>query len=194
MIATDAMTGEGTAVEYRGKVRGRDRETSWEAAKAQTNTKTAALQIRIYESLLSRGPATHEELLIRLGGTATPSGIRTRAHELEVAGWVRPQDVDDEGELILAGEHGSGILTRPTLAGKPATVWRAVTDDEPAPPVREPEPPTPKPAKHDHARGLAAAQARAEWELGSASWADLIVAAYLNPEVAEKLLAEEMED
>lgn len=192
MIDTDATKGEPTAVEYRGKVRARDRDTSWEAAAAQTNTKTAALQQRIYLSLRDHGPATHEELLIRLGGTATPSGIRTRSHELEVAGWVREERTPDPSDPSSTPRYLT--VKRPTLSGHPSTVWRAVLDSEPAPPPREPEAPAPKPAKHDHARGLAAARALAGWELGSESWASLLIEAYLNPEAAEARLREEMED
>jgi len=34
----------------------------------------------------------------------------------------------------------------------------------------------------DHEQRIAAARARAHWELGSSSWADIILRAYFNPE------------
>lgn len=188
MIATDATTGAPDSTEYRGKVRARDRDTSWEAASSQTNTKTAALQILIYRELLEYGPKTDEELLIRIGRLqpVSPSGIRTRRHELELAGWVREARVVDDSP---AGSH---TLKRPTLNGHPSTAWRAVRDDEPAP---EPQPkaaPKPKPVKLDHERGLKIARRLSAWEIGTPSWADLLIAAYLDPAAAEAKLDAEM--
>lgn len=40
----------------------------------------------------------------------------------------------------------------------------------------------------EHDRRMDAARARAEWELGDASWAGVILAAYLNPEANALLL------
>lgn len=52
--------------------------------------------------------------------------------------------------------------------------------------------PPPLPLTEDHAARLAAAQRIAEWELGDPSWADVIVAAYLNPDQAAAELARQM--
>lgn len=189
---TQATEAEPDAVEYRGKVRARDRETSWEAASAQTNTKTAALQKIIYFELLSHGPKTDEELLISIAGRVkvTPSGIRTRRHELEVAGWVREERQPDPSDPSPTPRYLT--VKRPLLSGKPGTVWRAVTDDEPAPAPQPPAAPKPKAAKLDHARGLAIARRLSGWEIGDPAWADLLITAYLDPAAAEARLAEEM--
>lgn len=125
--STPAMTGDGAAVEYRGKVRPRDRETSWEAAGEQTNTKSAILQKQLYALLLIQ-PRTHDELhaeLCREGVACSPSGVRTRMHELEIAGWV-----------------SATTDRRPSDLGGPSTVWRAVLDEEPEAAVPEPPKPT----------------------------------------------------
>jgi hypothetical protein len=42
---------------------------------------------------------------------------------------------------------------------------------------------------HDHEARMAAARARAEWELGDPSWADVILGAYWNPEESNEDLA-----
>ncbi len=46
----------------------------------------------------------------------------------------------------------------------------------------------------DNEERRAQAFARAEWELGDSSWADIILFAYWNPEEDKKELAEEMGD
>jgi hypothetical protein len=118
-ISTPATTGEPEAVVLEGKVRDRDRDTSWEAAAAQTNGKTAELQKRLYDLLLMDGPMTDDELRARLRFLKVPhtrSGVSTRRCELWLAGWVVPT-----------------AKRRQSDAGKGATVWRAVRDDEPAP-------------------------------------------------------------
>jgi hypothetical protein len=43
----------------------------------------------------------------------------------------------------------------------------------------------------DHEERMAAARARALWELGDPSWAAVIVRAYLRPDEDRRLLAEE---
>lgn len=156
-------------LDYRGKVRARDRETSWIAASAQTTTKTAALQILIYELLIDSGPLTDDAIRAQLtadGHHVTPSGIRTRRHELFLAGWVVATDKRGLSEM-----------------GSPATVWRAVTDEEPAPAPRPEQPPQPatRHASGVSAKGLDAARIVAHRQLGDADWADLIIQAYLNP-------------
>lgn len=175
---TPATEGAPEAVEYRGKVRPRDRETSWDAASAQTNDKTGALQVLVYEALRGNGPMTHGGIISALsrdGHAITESGVRTRTAELLHAGWVR------------AVEGRKGVS--PT--GRPATLWRAVLDGEPAPIVQPPlpsPPATPKTATLDHAEGILVARRWAAWEIGDASWADRIVEAYLEPERIGKLL------
>jgi len=130
-LQTAAMSGAPETVELAGKVRARDRETSWQAASAQTNGKTAALQVYIYNLLYHYGPRTDDELRasLRMRDFAhTRSGVSTRRSELELAGWVRATDE-----------------RRPSDAGKASTVWRAVLEDEPAGdprPAAEPRKPT----------------------------------------------------
>lgn len=121
-ITTPATSGDPAAVTLERKVRDRDRDTSWEAAAAQTNGKTAELQRSIYELLLMVGPMTDDQLRARLRFLKvahTRSGVSTRRFELELAGWVRATDERRQSD-----------------AGKMATVWRAVRDDEPAPEPR----------------------------------------------------------
>ena len=130
-LHTAATLGDPEAVEVAGKVRARDRDTSWEAASAQTNGKTAALQVYIFEILSSMGPMTDDNIrrVLRVNRIPhTRSGSSTRRFELEMAGWVRATDE-----------------RRPSDAGKASTVWRAVRDDEPAGdprPAAEPRKPT----------------------------------------------------
>ena len=116
------MRGPADGVELAGKVRARDRETSWEAASAQTNGKTAELQRHIYAMLSARGPMTDDQIRARLRMYSIPhtrSGVSTRRFELELAGWVTATDARQKSD-----------------AGKLSTVWRAVRDDEPAPAPR----------------------------------------------------------
>lgn len=196
-MQTPATDGAPEAVEYRGKVRPRDRDTSWDAASAQTNTKTGALQALLYEILRERGPRTHDELMLELDGIQqpySPSGVRTRMRELELAGWVR-------AVAILEGEHAGEVLKRKSANGHPATVWRAVLDSEHAPEPRKPEAPKPPRTKGpllgdestpEHAAGLAAARRLARWEIGDADWASRLIRAYLDPEGTNARLNEEM--
>jgi hypothetical protein len=44
----------------------------------------------------------------------------------------------------------------------------------------------------EHDRRMAAARARASYELGDSSWAGVILAAYLNPDADGRALAEEL--
>jgi hypothetical protein len=44
----------------------------------------------------------------------------------------------------------------------------------------------------DYEDRLEAARARAAWELGESSWADVILDAFLDPEASREALAEEM--
>ena len=121
-LTTPATTGSPEAVVLDGKVRDRDRDTSWEAASAQTNGKTAELQRHIYNLLVARGPMTDDQIRARMrmhGVQHTRSGVSTRRFELELAGWVKATPERRQSD-----------------AGKPSTVWRAVRDDEPAPEPR----------------------------------------------------------
>jgi hypothetical protein len=86
-------------VEYRGKVRGHDPDTSWKAAKRQTRGNTARLQDHLWNLLVRYGPMTDDELWSRYVKQssrspvryrwASPASVRTRRHELGVAGRVR---------------------------------------------------------------------------------------------------------
>jgi hypothetical protein len=181
------MSTDETTTDYRGKVRARDRETSWEAASRQTDGKREQIQRRIYATLEQYGPMTDEQLWLAIGSDqygvrradgrevfskTTPSSVRTRRHELELLGWVTATDE-----------------RRPTLAGSPAVVWRAVLDGEPAPAPRPkrrgktPQQPTEAVLVRDttpQREGLAAARRWAEWNLGDPAQADAIVRAYLD--------------
>jgi hypothetical protein len=44
---------------------------------------------------------------------------------------------------------------------------------------------------HDHDKRMAAARARAEWELGDESWAGLILGAYFHPDEDTEALRDE---
>ena len=193
-MQTTATAGAPDSVKLEGKVRARDRDTSWHAASLQTNGKTAAMQVRIYRALTEHGPATDEELLLRLGGDqytfkgrttgVTRSGLATRRHELERAGWVT--NALEAAPASVGARHGGQpvmqVAKRRTLSGCPATVWRAVADDEPAPAKREPAPARPAPAAGatDDER-MAAARRLSQWEIGTPEWAEVIIDAYLNP-------------
>lgn len=50
------------------------------------------------------------------------------------------------------------------------------------------------PRPEDHEERMAAARARALWELGDPSWAGVIVTAYLHPEDDSRALAAEKGD
>lgn len=69
------------------------------------------IRARCLHVLRTRGPSTHEQILSAFadkGWDASPSGVRTRCHELAEAGLAR-----DTGEI------------RPTSCGRPACVWAA---------------------------------------------------------------------
>ena len=161
----------------RTRVRTNDRQTSWDAASAQTEGKVAEVQAAVMDCLhrvasiyapryrTSNG-LTDAQLCDRLG--YSPSSVRTRRHELEMAGWVTP---------VLDG-------TGTVLKRQGQTVWRAVADDE--------EPPEPasrgRRGETKHERGLAAARRLGRWEWGADEYADKVLAAYLNPEAAHAAL------
>lgn len=86
-----------------------DPDTSHEAASSVRRAKVREVQAAILDQL-RRGPMTDEELLhatARMVGQCSPSGLRTRRHELVASG-----QVEDSGE------------TRPTASGRSAVVWR----------------------------------------------------------------------
>jgi hypothetical protein len=186
------------ATDHRGKVRARDRDTSWEAASRQTNGKVAELQALIYTALQKYGPMTDEELMLKLGRLTpvSPSSLRTRRHELELMGWVTNYVAPAVDPKSPTG-FSDRVVKRRTLKGSPSTVWRAVRDNEPAPEPRTKA--TPSRAKgdgqreHSHERGMTAARAVAQWEIGDASQATRIVRAYLDPEGELARLREEMD-
>lgn len=164
-----------------GMVQSRARSGSWEAAARQTSTKRAALQRRIYEQLRVYAQGlTDEQLFVRLGGVGgvTPSGVRTRRNELERLGWVTE----------LRDENGMPVK-RKLLSGSKGQVWRAVRDGEP--PIDIAMSAAEERRLKAHKRGMAAAEALAEWELGDSSIVFAIISAYLDPETAEAMLAEE---
>jgi len=173
--------------EFKGKVRARDPETSWESAARQTPTKTAALRARIYEALSGR-PMTDEELLISAGRitSTSPSGVRTRRHELVLAGFVSELR-DDDGQTVK----------RDTLGGSPSIVWQVARSAsvEQVLAVKRPRTVKAEPvAPHDHERGMDAARRLSLWETGMPTWADMLINAYLNPEETERKIDEEQEN
>lgn len=99
-------------VDYYGKVRDRDPETSWLAAGRQTRTKTQKLRNELLVILQTVGPLTHEELVAfrselrkrypDLYKPSSESGIRTRTKELERDGRVRI--ADELGRTRMDGE------------------------------------------------------------------------------------------
>jgi len=102
-------------VEYRGTVRTRDPETSWDAAGHQDETKADLIKGVIITLFKAYGPMTDETLVDRVEAYAwmhpgvprvTPQNIRTRRKALQVAGQVQ-----DTGRRA------------PTRAGATATVW-----------------------------------------------------------------------
>jgi len=107
------MTGQ-----FDGIVRDRDPETSWDAAARQTDERVNHLQAAISVILGTRGPLTDEQLVDEYDAyrasrprvlAVTPQSIRTRRHELHVAGKVRP-----------TGQR------RATRSGSSGTVWELV--------------------------------------------------------------------
>lgn len=107
-------------VEYRGKVRARDVETSWAAAQRQSDVRVDAVKVVILSLLGAYGPTTDETLVDRYEAYAwthpsipkvTPQSIRTRRHALKL-----------ENKVTDTGRRA------PTRAGSTATVW-AVADD-----------------------------------------------------------------
>lgn len=190
-----------TMTDTRTRVRANDRDTSWAAAAAQTEGQVAAVQRSIYEALEDLGPMTDRELEDLVG--ASPSSVRTRRRELEVAGWVTP----------LLDDRGAVVTQRAKLKGgklsQPQTTWRAVRDDEEPPPVRETGPQraarlraeaaAQEPAADAevadaarHERGMAVARRASIWHTGDDEWASVIVDAYLHPERVTAELDREM--
>lgn len=95
----------------RDKVRRNDPGTSFEAATQQSPEGSRVLY-RAIQILLSRGPHTDDEMMDALKAhdfPFTPSGLRTRRKELQVAGWVK-----DSGERRLSN------------AKQPSIVWELV--------------------------------------------------------------------
>lgn len=160
------------------KVQRNGQDTSWDAALLQTPAKSARLYREIRDTLKREGPLTDEELEFHLTAydtSKTPSGIRSRRNELVQTGWVTKARGDDGQVLKRRGESGS-----------PRIVWRLVAEGE------EVEVPTTNGERvpqgtvlvqhRDHDAGMVAARRLAAWDIGDASWAGLIVDAYLNPE------------
>ncbi len=98
----------------RTRIRAFGQQTSFDAATSISPAKALAHYRLIYRYLLDYGPLTHEDLIDLLkqdGYTVSDSGIRARAAELKMAGWIKD----------------SGIKGR-TKAGHPAVKWRAVPE------------------------------------------------------------------
>lgn len=174
----------------RTRVRENDRQTSWDAAVAQTRGKVAEVQRHIVECLRRDAMLTAElgDDADQLGMTdreleawlpsVAPSSVRTRRHELELAGWVTPL-VTTEGIVV---KRRSRIGMR--WVGGPQVAWRAVADDE-DPPERASRG---RRGETKHERGLAAARRLGRWEWGADEYADRVLAAYLDPAAAHERL------
>lgn len=106
-------------VDYAGKVRATDPDTSWLAASLQSRSKTEQLQDHLYEILLTSGPMNDDalfhkyeklrDLQPRRFRDTTKTAVRTRRKELQRAGRVE----DNKTKA-------------PSDAGGPSTVWRAI--------------------------------------------------------------------
>jgi len=101
--------------EFRGKVRNRDVEASWEAAATQTRSKSGIVQEVILWLFAKHGAMTDERLveLYREESVTresiprvTPQSIRTNRHTL----WV-------DAKVTNTGERGR------TRLGNTATIW-----------------------------------------------------------------------
>jgi len=164
----------------RTRVRENDRQTSWDAAAAQTAGKVAEVQAAVMGALRSFGDMTDAELVAFLEGIPA-SSVRTRRHELEMAGWVTPVTHDD---VVVRRRPSRSLVAK---GGMPGVVWRAVRDDE--------EPPAPssrgRRGETKHERGLAAARRLGRWEWGDEAYADAVLAAYLDPAAAHERMDRE---
>lgn len=105
-------------VELRGKVRDRDRDTSWDAAARQTDARTATVKSTVITMLRRYGAMTDEQLFDRYEAAAymdldipkvTAASVRTRRHELHV-----------ESKVTDTGRRDR------TRAGSTAIVWAVV--------------------------------------------------------------------
>ena len=160
------------------------RSTSFQAAHEQSQGKLSILYGAIADMLAIHGPMTDEKIARNLSDTFPPSSIRSRRNELVMAGWVTE----------LRDEHGS-VVRKPGATGKPCTVWRIVQPGEghtvPAPTRANTGPRLGDLEAPEHHKGVAAAKRAAEWRLGFGYMADLVVAAYLNPDKTNAELDDE---
>lgn len=161
------------------------RSGSFEAALHQTKGKRAELYAGIMRSL-AQDAQTDEQLEANLRGnyglTVTPSGVRSRRNELVLAGWVTE----------LRDKAGVPVKRR-NRYGSPCQVWRVVEpgEDHTPPKPRATGPRLGDTNAPEHEAGLAAARRWADWNVGDASWADSIIAAYLSPAETQAKLTEE---
>jgi len=113
-------------VDFEGKVRARDPETSWDAAKRQTRVRGEKLRAEIVLILDVVGPMTDDELYafrerirpsLPTWKAASPQSIRSRRNELKLANRVR-EARDADGDY----------LTRPSNMGNRSQVWELHRD------------------------------------------------------------------
>ncbi len=90
-----------TALPARTRPAALDSGTSLEAAALQTNARTDRVKAVIMSVLAEYGPQTDDEIIDRYNDragahpavpTVTPQSVRTRRHELVIAGQVREAD------------------------------------------------------------------------------------------------------
>lgn len=103
------------AVEFRGKVRDRDPETSWDAAALQTSDKLDRREADILALLAEHGEMSDEQLYDRCTAfydanpttpRSTPQAVRTSRHALVLKGRIK-----DTGRRA------------PTRSGSTAAIW-----------------------------------------------------------------------
>lgn len=170
-----------------GKVHADAWSTEQDAALLQTSERKRRTYARILNALdLHEGLNDDElrRLLAQHYGPQSKSGPATRRGELVEMGLVRPQRVQHPTDADPRGE----VVKRPSDLGGAMIVWELVPGDDYTPPAPRSAERQPNP------KGLAAAQAWAEWEIGDAGWAAGVIRAYLNPDtVNTELEAEQTE-
>lgn len=165
-----------------GKLHADHWSTEMQAALLQTSERKRATYGVILQALrrhADKGLTDDElrdELTAETGRAQSKSGPATRRGELVEMGLVRLRRVR---EL-----PGAPTTKRPSNLGVPMMVWEVVPADE----YVKPEPRSTE--REPDARGLAAAQRYAEWELGDAEVIGAILRAYLNPKLVEAELDE----
>ena len=126
-------------VDFTGKVRATDPDTSWDAAKRQTNSRTNRLKAEIVVLLSVAGPMNDGEIQkfreqVRFDNHgrstnwahATAQSVRSRRASLVAEGKVRPL-MGETPPLRPDGTRAeTPVVKRPSENGNPSTVWEIV--------------------------------------------------------------------